>query len=114
MHWRHFGGPGSGWGGERLAAPHLMDVEVISAWRRMVLAGDLDGRRAELAIVDPGALRVDRVPHGRLLDGAGNFGPTSPATTYVALAELLDAVLLTADKRLLRVTGCRCAIKGLL
>lgn len=101
--------------GERLAAPHLMDVEVVSAWRRMVLAGDLDGRRAELAIIDLRALRVDRVPHGRLLERCWELRAnlTSYDATYVALAELLDAVLLTADKRLMSALGCRCAIERL-
>lgn len=101
--------------GERLVAPHLMDLEVISAWRRMASAGDLDGRRADLAIADLRALPVDRVPHGRLLERCwalrANF--TVYDAAYVALAEVLDAVLLTADSRLASAPGSRCTIESL-
>ena len=52
--------------GERILAPHLIDVEVASAWRRLAVAGDLDDRRAALAFNDLRALRLERVPHTRL------------------------------------------------
>ena len=99
--------------GERLAAPHLIDLEVISAWRRMASAGDLAGRRAELAIADLRALRVDRVSHGRLLERCWELRAnlTIYDGAYVALAEILDAVLLTADNRLARAPGMRCTIE---
>jgi len=101
--------------GERLAAPHLIDFEVTSAWRRMASAGDLDGRRAELAIADLRALRVDRVPHGRLLERCWELRAnlTIYDGAYVALAEILDSVLLTTDSRLARAPGIRCTIERL-
>lgn len=101
--------------GERLAAPHLIDLEVTSAWRRMASAGDLDGRRAALAIADLQALRVDRVPHTRLLERCWELRATLTVydAAYVALAELLDAVLLTADRRLATAPGSRCSIERL-
>ena len=53
--------------GERLAAPQLIDIEVTSAWRRLVSLGELNDRRVQLAMSDLLALRLDRVPHGPLL-----------------------------------------------
>lgn len=54
--------------GERLSAPHLADVEVLSAWRRLAAAGHLSEHRAALARADLRALPVERVPHAPLLD----------------------------------------------
>jgi predicted nucleic acid-binding protein len=53
--------------GEALVAPELIDLEVASVLRRQLLAGDLDARRAELALADLVDLPVRRVPHRRLL-----------------------------------------------
>ena len=44
--------------GEQLAAPHVIDLEVASAWRRLVAAGALDQRRAQLAFNDLAGLRL--------------------------------------------------------
>ncbi|QQS24467.1 MAG: type II toxin-antitoxin system VapC family toxin [Actinomycetota bacterium] len=57
--------------GERLAAPHLIDLEVTSAWRRLAASGDLDPRRAQFALDDLRALRIQR-PHGSTGAGAGD------------------------------------------
>lgn len=53
--------------GEGLMAPELIDVEVASVFRRQLLAGGLDVRRAELALADLVDLPMRRVPHRRLL-----------------------------------------------
>ncbi len=99
--------------GERLAAPHLIDLEVISAWRRLASAGDLDARRVQLAIADLRDLRLDRVPHGPLLERCWELRAnlTVYDAAYVAVAERLDAALLTADHRLAGAPGCRCGIE---
>ena len=99
--------------GERLAAPHVFDLEVTSAWRRLASTGEVDGRRAELAIADLRGLRVDRVPHGPLLDRCWELRAnlTVYDAAYVALAEVLDVTLLTADSRLASALGCRCPIE---
>lgn len=98
--------------GERLAAPHLIDLEVISAWRRLAAAGELEPRRANLALADLHALRVDRVRHGILLDRCWELKDnlTIYDAAYVALAEFLDVALLTADSRLANAPGPRCTI----
>ena len=99
--------------GERLAAPHLLDLEVVSAWRRLAAAGDLDERRSQLAIEDLQALRVERAPHGPLLQRCWELRSnlTTYDAAYVALAELLDVRLVTADARLEAAPGARCTIE---
>jgi len=101
--------------GERLAAPHLLDLEVTSAWRRLAAAGHLDERRARLALADLQGLRVVRVWHATLLDRCwelrDNF--TVYDAAYVALAELLEVTLVTADGKLAKAPGARCPIEAL-
>ena len=98
---------------EQLAAPHLIDLEVASAWRRLVSAGHLDQRRATLALADLGSLRIQRVPHGPLVERcwALRDNLTIYDAAYVALAELLGIDLLTADARLAAAPGVRCAVE---
>ena len=98
---------------ERLAAPHLVDVEVVSAWRRLAAAGDLDERRAAFAIEDLRSLRLDRVPHAPLIDRCWELRTnlTVYDAAYVALAEAMDAVLVTADARLASSPNARCTIE---
>lgn len=97
---------------QRLAAPHLLDLEVVSSWRRLAAAGAVDDRRARLALEDLRTLRLERVAHRPLLPRCwelrGNL--TVYDAAYVALAELLDATLLTADARLAGAPGIRCDV----
>jgi predicted nucleic acid-binding protein len=101
--------------GERMMAPHLIDVEVLAAWRRLTAAGDLDPRRADLAIADLRALRLRRVPHRPLLERCWSLRSslTMYDAVYVVLAELTGSVLLTADGRLATSTSPRCDIEVL-
>lgn len=100
---------------ERLAAPHVLDLEVASAWRRLVAAGELDERRAQLAFDDLAALRLTRAPHGPLLPRCWELrrNLTAYDAAYIALAELLEASLLTADARLAAAPGTRCEVEVL-
>ncbi|HEY1119161.1 MAG TPA: type II toxin-antitoxin system VapC family toxin [Acidimicrobiales bacterium] len=99
--------------GERLVAPHLIDIEVVSAWRRLAAAGDVDERRVALAMEDLRSIRLDRVPHvplmGRCWELRQNL--TVYDATYVALAEAMDVALLTADAKLAAAPGLRCAVE---
>lgn len=99
--------------GERLTAPELLDLEVVSVLRRQLLVGDLDPRRAELALRDLSDLPVRRVPHRRLLGRCWDLREnlTVYDASYVALAELLDLVLVTGDVRLARAPGLRCPVE---
>ena len=95
---------------ESLAAPDLVDVEVASVWRRQVAAGLLAEQRAAAAIEDLAALPLRRSPHRRLLARIWQLrqAVTAYDAAYVALAEHLGAVLLTADRKLARAPGPTC------
>lgn len=101
--------------GERLVAPHLLDLEVASAWRRLAAAGLLDDRRVVLALQDLRSLRVERVAHLPLLPRCwelrGNL--TVHDAAYVALAEATGSTLVTADRRLVEAPGARCPVEVL-
>jgi len=101
--------------GERLVAPHVLDLEATSAWRRLAARGDLDDRRAQLAMEDLRQFRVDRVSHLPLLDRCWELrhSLTPYDAAYVALAELMDVALLTADANLATAHGPRCRIEVL-
>jgi predicted nucleic acid-binding protein len=101
--------------GERLVAPHVVDLEVASAWRRLAAAGDIDDRRVELAFADLLSLRLERLGHGPLLGRCWELRSnlTIYDAAYVALAEALSATLVTADRRLADAPGLRCAVEVL-
>ena len=99
--------------GERLVAPHLIDLEVVSAWRRLATFGQLDDRRVALAMADLRALRIERAPHQPLVRRCWELRAnlTVYDASYVALAEALDAVLLTGDRRLAEAPSVRCSVE---
>jgi predicted nucleic acid-binding protein len=101
--------------GERLAAPELLDLEVTSVLRRRIQAGAIDARRAALALADLAAIPVQRASHRPLLARCWELRDnlTIYDAAYVALAEALQASLLTGDKRLATATGPRCHIEVL-
>jgi predicted nucleic acid-binding protein len=88
--------------GETLHAPYVIDLEVLQTLRRFVLTGQVSVARAEEAIQDYLDLRIERYPHDPLLLRAwqlrSNF--TAYDAAYVALAERLEATLVTLDQRL--------------
>lgn len=96
-----------------LAAPDLVDVETVSVLRRRWRAGDLTARRFSSAIDDLADLNMVRLPTLPLMRRAYELraNVTAYDATYVALAEHLGWVLLTADGRLARAHGLRCAVE---
>ena len=101
--------------GERLTAPELIDLEVVSVWRRQARGGAIDARRAGLALADLAALPLRRAAHRSLLARCWELRDnlTTYDASYVALAEAIDVTLLTGDGRLARATGPRCHIEVL-
>lgn len=101
--------------GEQLAAPELIDLEVASVLRGRLAGGYLDSRRAGLALVDLIDVPVQRAPHRPLLARcwALRSNLTVYDAAYVALAEALDADLITGDKRLASAPGLHCHIETL-
>lgn len=87
-----------------LHVPSLCDVEYAAALRRILLLGTLSESRAEEALVDYDDLPLTRHGHQgllrRIFDLRSNF--TAYDGAYVALAERLEAPLLTTDERLAR------------
>lgn len=99
--------------GETLVAPELIDLETVSVFRGRLRAGKLTARRAELALADLADLPLRRTAHRLLLARCWQLRDNLTAydASYVALAELLDLALITADARLATAPGPRCAIE---
>lgn len=96
------------------AAPHLVDVEVFSLIRRDELNGALDPTIAALAVDDLRSWPGERYGHRALLERAWEMRHSVRGwdAAYVALAEVLDATLVTLDVRLARAVGPRCRIEN--
>jgi predicted nucleic acid-binding protein len=95
------------------AAPHLVDVEVYSVIRQKHRAGRLDRTAAAQAVEDLADWPGERFAHRTFLARAWQLRDNVRGwdAIYVALAEALDAVLLTTDGRLMRAEGPRCSIE---
>jgi predicted nucleic acid-binding protein len=94
-------------------APHLVDVEAASALRRLTLQGVLSNELGAEAVKALRELPVVRYPQTPLLDRIWELRESLTAydAAYVALAEALDAPLVTIDERLARSTGHRARIE---
>jgi predicted nucleic acid-binding protein len=92
---------------QSLHAPHLIDVEVAQVLRRYANAGNLDPERGRAALADFTGLPLHRYPHEFLLERAWELRANLTAydAVYIALAEALDAPLLTRDERLRNASG---------
>ena len=97
--------------GEPVAAPHLMPVEAANILRRAALAGDVSDDIATLAHGDLVALPAELFPYepfaARVWELRGAV--TAYDAWYVALAESLEAELITLDRRLAGAPGPRCS-----
>lgn len=93
---------------EDLHAPMLIDFEIVSALRGLTLGGHLSAARAEDVLTDFNELAIQRWPSGdalrrRAFQLRENLSAYDAA--YVALAEALDCLLITRDRRLARSRG---------
>ena len=90
--------------GSLLLAPELLDVEVLSVFRRAVLRRELREERALRAIDDLMDWPIDRIPHKSLVWTAWQHrnNVTAYDAFYVAVARLSNASLITADGPLAR------------
>jgi predicted nucleic acid-binding protein len=100
-------------GRDEFHAPHLVDVEVSQALRRLARAGEVSPGRAADAIADLADLDLHRHPHLDLLRRAWKLRDNLTAydAMYVALAEAIDAPLVTCDRPLASTTGHRATIE---
>jgi predicted nucleic acid-binding protein len=87
---------------ETLHAPHLVGVEVLQVVRRYVASGAVEVNDAEAALEDFAALDIARYAHEPLAPRVWELRENLTAydAVYVALAEVLDAPLLTFDQRI--------------
>jgi predicted nucleic acid-binding protein len=96
--------------GEELAAPVLIDLEVASVLRKAIRVRAATDQRATQALEDLAALPLERAPLETLMPRVWelrhNYTPYD--ASYIALAELFRAPLLTADARMARGSGARC------
>lgn len=92
---------------ESLHAPHLLDVEVAQVLRRYVRDKMITARRGQEALEDLADIRLSRYPHDFLIPRIWDLRATLTAydAAYVALAEILDAPLVTCDAKIAAASG---------
>ena len=90
-----------------LHTPHLVDVEIAQALRRLVRARQLAADRAHEALDDLAQFTVRRHAHTDFLSRAWELRDNLTAydAIYVALAEALGARLVTCDAPLAATPG---------
>ncbi len=95
-----------------LFAPHLVDLEVTHALRRRALAGHLDVAHGAELLRRLRAFGVTRYPVFALTDRIWELRDNLTAydASYVAVAEVLECPLVTADARIAAAPGIRCAV----
>lgn len=99
-------------GDHTLHAPELMPLEVASVLRGLVRAREIQAGDLPQMLADLRSLGVELYEHlpmlGRVLDLRDNV--TVYDAIYLALAEVLDAPLLTCDKKLAAAAGTWAAV----
>jgi predicted nucleic acid-binding protein len=103
----------------QMHAPHLLDIEVASALRRVVTLKVASADRASGALEDLLDLPIERHRHDVLLPRVWQLRKNFSAhdAAYVALAEALSdegVPLLTADARLARAAHKHADVRALL
>jgi predicted nucleic acid-binding protein len=98
--------------GETIHAPHLIDLEILQALRRYARTAEMGSLRADQARRVYADIGLRRYPHRifsqRIWELRHNFAAYDAA--YIALAEALDAPLLTRDRALASGSGHRAKI----
>jgi predicted nucleic acid-binding protein len=96
-----------------LHVPHLLDVEIAQVLRRYVRDKTMTASRGEEALHDLQDLPLNRYPHDILIPRVWELRAVLSAydAVYVALAELLDAPLLTCDRRIALASGHRATVE---
>ncbi|WP_188744718.1 type II toxin-antitoxin system VapC family toxin [Agromyces bauzanensis] len=99
--------------GSQLIAPSVLPYEVANVLRRLTLAGRLTAAEADQAFDDFTALAVDLWDWAAIAASAWSLRAnlSSYDAAYVALAELVDATLVTRDGRLARAPGLGCPVE---
>ena len=97
---------------ETVHAPHLLDLEVLQGLRRYARSAEIGILRAEHALQYYASMRLTRYPHDvlapRIWQLRHNF--TAYDASYIALAEVLDAPLITRDRAFATISGHRARV----
>jgi predicted nucleic acid-binding protein len=98
---------------DSLHAPHLVDIEVVSALRGLCRSGKLPVAGAVGAIRDLTRLPVRRHAHDATLPRVWQLRENLTAydAAYIALAETLDLPLVTSDARIALAPGVKCTVE---
>jgi predicted nucleic acid-binding protein len=98
---------------DTLHAPHLLDLEVAQVLRRYTSSREMSVERSEQALDDLADLPLNRYPHDIFLRRIWSLrrNLTAYDAAYLALAEALDAPLITRDAALARVPGHRARVE---
>jgi predicted nucleic acid-binding protein len=98
--------------GQTIHVPHLTDVEVLQVLRRYARTGSMGAARARQALQDYSDMPLARYPHAPLLLRMWQLRQNASAydAAYIALAEALDAPLVTCDRALGSMPGHRATV----
>lgn len=98
---------------ELLHAPHLIDLEVAQVIRRFAAAGTIAPGRGAISLRYLMDMSIIRHSHSMLLERIWHLRENLTAydAAYVALAEALDAPLLTCDRKFARAGNHRARIE---
>jgi predicted nucleic acid-binding protein len=98
---------------DELHVPHLLDVEIVQGLRRLVRTGEVSAGRADDAIADLTDLDLHRHAHLDLVGRAWKLRDNISAydAMYVALAEAIEAPIVTCDRPLGKSPGHRARIE---
>jgi predicted nucleic acid-binding protein len=96
-----------------LHSPHLIDIEITQTLRRLLTRAEISRERATLALDHWVKMDVERYTHAPFLDRIWALKDNYSAydAAYVALAEVLQAPLVTGDQRLANAPGSRARIE---
>jgi len=98
---------------EALHAPHLIDLEIAQTLRRYQAIGELSPQRARQALLAFAQMPIERHPHWPFFERIWELrrNLTAYDAAYVALAEVLEAPLLTCDRALASAPGHRATVE---
>jgi predicted nucleic acid-binding protein len=99
--------------GETLHAPQLLSLEVLNAIRRAAAAGRVPPDTARAMVEDFRDLRCATYPHEPLLPRVWELRENLTAydAAYVALAEALEAPLVTLDRAIADAPGIEATVE---
>lgn len=98
---------------QSLHAPHLIDLEVVQVLRRYAASREFTMERGAKALAAMANFPIVRYRHDMFLSRIWELRNNLSAydAAYIALAEALDAPLLTRDRRLARVRRHRAKVE---